>query len=122
MHINIDICQLYEYYFDEIAVGSGDLLVFKSPLCLNAYFIADLYRELTDQLDNVTFYIYSPDARLAAQIKPYVRRFFDRARYQFAYMENCASTLVEKITAGKSGDIYEIVEESGYKQKIIFKN
>jgi hypothetical protein len=42
MHISLNLCDLCEYYFDEIAVGTGDILVFTSSRFTETYFIADL--------------------------------------------------------------------------------
>ncbi|WMT13691.1 hypothetical protein [Serratia fonticola] len=121
MYISLNLCDLCDYYFDEIAVGTGDILVFTSSRFTETYFIADLYREMTDQLDTVTFYISCPHHEVFEQVKPYLRRFFDQANYQFAYEENSASMTVGGIIESQSGDTYCVIEETGYQQKVIFQ-
>jgi len=122
MNINLNLCDLCDYYFDDIAVGTGDILVFKSSQLTDTYFIANLYREMTDQVDNVTFYIKCPHRVVIEQIKHYLRRFFDKADYQIAYKENCASMAVNNILESKSGRVYRVIEETGYTQKVIFQS
>ena len=83
--------------------------------------MVDLYREMTDQLDCVVFYINSPDQQVTEKIKSFLRHFFDHASYQFSYRENCVSTMDVKVNESKSGDVYKIIEKNGYEQKIIIK-
>ncbi|WON75927.1 hypothetical protein [Serratia sp. UGAL515B_01] len=96
--------------------------MFKSSQLTDTYFIADLYREMTDQVDNVTFYIKCPHQVVIEQIKHYLRRFFDKADCQIAYEKNCASMAVNNILASKSGSVYRVIEETNYKQKVIFQS
>ncbi|WP_152554983.1 hypothetical protein [Serratia sp. DD3] len=121
MHINLNICNLNDYYFDDITVGTGDILVFKSSQLTNTYFIADLYREITDQLDIVAFYVSSPHQEVFEQAKPYLRHFFDNAKCQIAYEESCSSMVVNNIVKSKSGDVYRVIKEAHYRQKVIFE-
>ncbi|PVZ85491.1 hypothetical protein C9426_19660 [Serratia sp. S1B] len=121
LHINLNLCDLCDYYFDEIAVGTGDILVFKSSQLTDTYFIADLYREITDQLDMVTFYVNCPHQETYERVQPYLRSFFDHASYQFSYEESCASMVVNNIVKNKSGDVYRVIKEAHYRQKVIFE-
>ncbi|VXC98106.1 conserved hypothetical protein [Enterobacterales bacterium 8AC] len=120
IHINLNLCDLCDYYFDDIAVGTGDILVFKSSKLTDTYFIADLYRGMTDQVDSVTFYIKCPHQEVMEQIKYYLRCFFDKADCQLTYEENSASIVVNNIVKSKSGGVYCVIEETDYRQKVIF--
>ncbi|WP_269935366.1 hypothetical protein [Serratia liquefaciens] len=122
MHINLNLCGLCDYYFDEIAVGTGDILVFTSSRFTETYFIADLYREMTDQLDIVTFYVSCPQQEVFEQVKPYLRSFFDHASCQIAYEENNISMTASSLVESKSGDTYRVIEETGYRQKVFFQS
>lgn len=121
MHISLNLGGLCDYYYDEIAVGTGDILVFTSSRFTETYFITDLYRGMTDQLDSVTFYISCPHPEVFGQVKTYLRRFFDKANYQFSYEESSASMTVGDIIGSQSGDTYCVIEETGYQQKVIFQ-
>lgn len=122
MHINLNLCGLCDYYFDEIAVGTGDILVFTSSRFTETYFIADLYRGMTDQLDIVTFYVSCPHQEVFEQVKPCLRRFFDQASYQFSYEESSTSMTAGSIVESRSGDTYRVIKETGYRQKVIFQS
>jgi len=122
MHIKVNLCELCDFYFDEIAVGSGDIVVFSSATYANTYFIVDCYRELTDQLDIVTFYIYSPDTTLTKNLKLPLRHFFDNAQYKILYQEACALSLVEHIMQTPSGEQIRVIEESNYGQRVWFRD
>lgn len=121
MHINMNLCAVCDYYFDEIAVGTGDILVFTSARYTDTYFIADLYREMTDQLDTVMFYVSCPHLEIFDQAKHYLRSFFEQAAYQFSYEESNLSIATTGIIESQTGDTHCVVEESGYRQKIIFQ-
>lgn len=121
LHIDLNLCGLCDYYFDEIAVGTGDILVFTSSMFTQTYFIADLYREMTDQLDTVTFYVNCPHQEVFEQVKPYLRRFFDKASYQFFYQENSRLETVDSLIQSKKNVDYRMIEETGYQQKVIFQ-
>lgn len=122
LHISLNLCDLCDYYFDDIAVGAGDILIFTSSWFAETYFIADLYRDKTDQLDIVTFYVSCPQQEVFEQVKPYLRSFFDHASCQIAYEESSMSMTARSIVESKSGDTYRVIEETGYRQKVIFQS
>ncbi len=120
MHIDLNLKALSDYYFDDIAVGEGDVLVFSSTRFTESYFIIDLYKELTDQLDCICFYINSPHQEVIEQIKPHLRHFFDQIEYQFSYEEKSLSATVKNLLTCQSGETWQAIEESDYLQKIIY--
>lgn len=122
MHINLNLCGLCDYYFDEIAVGTGDILVFTSSRFTETYFIADLYREMTDQLDIVTFYVSCPHQEVFEQVKPYLRSFFDQASCQISYEESNISMTAGSIYECRSDDTHRVIKETGYRQKVTFQS
>lgn len=121
MQIKVNLCDLCDFYFDEIAVGSGDIVVFNSAIYANSYLIVDCYRDLTDQLDIVTFYIYSPDTTLTEKLKPHLRHFFDSAQYPINYQEACTSPIVERIMHTQSGEQICVIDDSNYEQRVWFR-
>lgn len=119
MHIELNLVTLCDYYFDDIPVCEGDILLFRSSHFTESYFIIDLYKERTDQLDCVNFYISSPHQEVIEQVKPVLRSFYDKTPYQLAYEENSRSGRVMKILGCRPGSVCEVVAESGYQQKVI---
>lgn len=122
LHINLNLCGLCDYYFDDIAPGAGDILIFTSSWFAETYFIADLYRDRTDQLDLATFYVSCPQQEVFEQVKPYLRSFFDHASCQISYEESSISMTARSLVESKSGDTYRVIEETGYRQKVIFQS
>jgi len=120
MHIELNLATLCDYYFDDIPVAEGDMLVFSSSRFSESYFIADMYKDVYDQLDCVYFYISSPHQEVIEQIKPHLRQFFDQTEYQFSYQEISLSSAVGTILDCKPGDVLKVVEASGYQQKVIY--
>lgn len=120
MHIELNLVTLCDYYFDDIPVCEGDILLFSSSRFTESCFIIDLYKERTDRLDCVNFYISSPHQEVIEQVKPVLRYFYDKTPYQIAYEENCRSGRVMKILKCQPGSVCEVVAESGYHQKVIY--
>lgn len=122
MHIELNLAELCDDYFDDIAIpaGEGDMLVFSSSHFTESYFIIGLYKELTDRLDCACFYISSPHQEVLEQIKPVLRCFYDKTPYQIAYEENSLSGKVMTILDCQPGDVWRVIKESGYEQKVIY--
>lgn len=120
MHIELNLATLCDYYFDDIPVCEGDILLFSSSHYTESYFIIDLYKGRTDQLDLVSVYIRSPHQEVIEQIKPVLRCFYDKIRYQIAYEENSLSGRVMKILDCQPGAVCEVVAESDFHQKVIY--
>lgn len=91
MHIELNLVTLCDYYFDDILVCEGDILLFSSP-----------HQEVIEQ------------------VKPVLRSFYDKTPYQIAYEENSRSGRVMKILDCQPGSVCEVVAESGYHQKVIY--
>lgn len=120
MHIKLNLAELHDDYFDNISVCTGDVLVFTSSLFTQSYFIINLYKGRTDQLDCVNFYFTTPHQEVIEQIKPLLRCFYDQAEYQIAYEEYSVSSVVRDILDCQLGEVWRVIEESDYLQKIIY--
>ncbi|GKW18925.1 hypothetical protein PEC302107_06540 [Pectobacterium araliae] len=122
LDIDVNLCSLCDYYFDDVVCGQGDIWVYRSASLPDTYFIVDFHVGMTEQLDIAPFYIKSTDPFVIGKIRPLLRHFFDQLQYQVSYEESCALTKVNTIIATPPETTYCVIEENGYEQKVVFKN
>jgi hypothetical protein len=95
--IPVDPPTFYEKYFEFPIVGRGDVLYFRSTINGESVFAVNLYRDVYEQLDIVTFGIRTKKNALGVRVA--LRAFFDSARYQIRYEEgeilNSVSSLID---------------------------
>jgi hypothetical protein len=115
LHIPADPAILYEKYFELPIVGTGDVLLYESNLNGQSIFAINMYRDIYDQLDIVTFGIRTKKNALPVRVA--LRAFFDSAEYQVHYEEggilNSVSLLIDTHRYPK------VIEQSDYNQRLI---
>ncbi len=113
--IPVDPAVLYARYFESPVVGSGDVLYFRSTLNGESIFALDMYRDVHDQLDIVTFGIRTK--KNAPGVRVALRAFFDSAEYQVRYEEggilSSVSSLVDRSSYPRA------LPNGGYVQRMV---
>ncbi|WP_174868633.1 hypothetical protein [Pectobacterium polaris] len=122
LDIDVDLCKLYDHYVYDVACGQGDIWVYRSNSLSDTYFVIDFNVGMTEQLDISSFYLQSPHQFATSKIRPLLRDFFDQLQYQVSYQESCGLTQVSTMLSTPSGNTYQVIEENGYEQKVLFKN
>jgi len=115
MGIVLNISELYDTYFDDTPVGAGDVHIYPSAEN-ESFLVIDLYRDLTDQLDIVSFSLRVEPSVLHLAL-PHLRRFFDTAECQVAFRQSSHSQQLRSLI---DEDRYPVrFDESGYLQTLI---
>ncbi|WP_092295553.1 hypothetical protein [Pseudomonas sp. NFIX28] len=115
MGIALNITELYDTYFDDTPVGAGDVHIYPSAEN-ESFLVMDLYRDLTDQLDIVSFSLRVDQSALYLAL-PHLRRFFDAAECQIAFRQSSHSQQLRSLIDG--GRYPVLFDESGYLQTLI---
>ena len=114
--VSADICNLYFQYFNEIEVGEGNVYFYTNSSEPENIFVIDMYRELTDQLDIVSFSVRCSN-KLCHQISRHLRSFFESASIQVGLEQLSHSSRLRTLINEKTYPC--LVAESGYEQKLI---
>lgn len=113
--IRIDPSLIYFRYFDEIAVGTGDIYVYGEEMNGESIFAINLFRDIYDQLDIISFGIRTK--KNVAAVRVALRAFFDSAQCQVHYEEggilNTVSALLDTKTYPRT------IEQNGYHQNLV---
>ncbi|WP_227818088.1 hypothetical protein [Nitrogeniibacter aestuarii] len=113
--IRADPSRIYRKYFDEIAVGAGDVYLYREEVNGENVFAINLFRDLYDQLDVISFGIRTK--KNAGAVRIALRAFFDSAKYQVHYEEgsilNSVSSLLDVKTYPRT------IEQNGYHQNLV---
>lgn len=114
--IELDVAELYSFYFENTPIGAGDVHVYSSA-ANESILVINLYRDLTDQLDIVTASL-KIDPIVLPLVLPHLRRFFDAAECQVLFSQSSHSKQLRLLVDESRYPI--LVDESGYRQQIIF--
>jgi hypothetical protein len=114
--LTVDVKELYSRYFDEIQVGRGDAYQYQSREAAESVFAINLYRELTGQLDIVSFGMACDRAK-APIVAAHLHTFFRQASVQIMFEHSCHSMQLRKLIDLTQYPL--VIEESGYAQKLI---
>ncbi|WP_395675939.1 hypothetical protein [Inquilinus sp.] len=94
--IDLDLKDFHDRYFDDIKIGNGDVFLYSNQRNSENLFVVDLFRDIDDQLDSISFGI-----RCEKTLHPFVRkrvlRFFDSASCQFSLEESSHSQKLRKM-------------------------
>ena len=115
MGIALNITDLYDAYFDDTPVGTGDVHIYPSDKN-KSFLIIDLYRDPTDQLDIVTISL-KIESELLTLVLPHLRRFFDAAECQVAFRQSSHSQQLRSLM--DEGRYPVLIDESGYRQQLV---
>lgn len=113
--ITVDLRVLHATYFHSTLVGSGNVYVYRSDKNSKNVFAIDLYRDLTDQMDIVSFAV-GCDEHCLSVVRSNLRKFFDEASCQVHYEEASYSSRLRHMIDPTSYPV--IIEESGYVQQM----
>jgi hypothetical protein len=113
--VTVDLRELYVSYFERTSVGTGDVHVYLPAENSNNVFAVNLYRDLTDQMDIVSFAVGCDEHHLPV-VREKLRAFFDGASCQVHYEEANYSPRLRGMIDPKAYPV--IIEESGYKQQL----
>ena len=114
LDIAIDPVNLYEQFFSNTNSGRGDVYLYQNHYKTPSYFLIDMYRGITDQMDIIQIAIRAEIN--STQVKVALRGFIDTVQNQFCYEESNISSRVQKLL---DMDSYpKNIEESGYQQNI----
>lgn len=114
--LTVDVKELYLRYFDEIQVGQGDAYRYPSSEAVESVFAINLYRELTDQLDIVSFGM-ACDRTKAPIVAEHLHAFFRNASVQVAFERSCYCARLRKLIDRTQYPL--VMQESGYAQQLI---
>lgn len=113
--IPADPATLYEKYFELPVVGNGDVLFYKSTFNGESIFAVNMYRDVYDQLDILTFGIRTRKNAIGVRVS--LRAFFDSAQYQVHYEEggilSSVSSLIDSHSYPKT------LAQRGYVQRMV---
>ncbi|WP_431263012.1 hypothetical protein ACQ859_23510 [Roseateles chitinivorans] len=113
--IELDLVALCNYYLDELRLGGGDVLVFRSSAHAGELIAIDLFREPQDQLDLIYIaYVCDPSRR--SVVSSGLLRFFQGCRTQVSYQMSVHHEFVRKMLDVRS---YPRLREKGYRQKLL---
>ncbi|MCQ2999758.1 hypothetical protein NLO98_08310 [Pseudomonas syringae] len=115
--IDLDLAKLYDCYIEGTPIGTGDVHVYSSELN-KSLLVMDLYRGLTDQLDLVSASLRL-DTDLVESLLPRLRRFFDAADCQVLFRQSNHSQQLRSLL--DQSRYPSLVDESGYRQHLIFQ-
>ncbi|TLN00171.1 hypothetical protein FDZ73_20235 [bacterium] len=112
--VTVDLRALYVSYFERTSVGTGDVHVYQPAENSKNVFAVDLYRDLTDQMDIVSFAV-GCDEHCLPIVRDKLRSFFDGASCQVHYEE---ANYLPRLRSMIDAETYPfIIDESGYKQQ-----
>ncbi|RYG15374.1 MAG: hypothetical protein EOO07_15565 [Chitinophagaceae bacterium] len=114
--VSVDICSLYFQYFNEIEIGKGNVYLYTNSNEPENIFVIDMYRELTDQLDIVSFSVRCSDKRYP-KVSTHLRNFFEGAMVQGGLEQLSRSSRLHTLINEKTYPF--LVAESGYMQVLI---
>lgn len=113
--IPADPAALYEKYFELPVVGNGDVLFYKSTFNGESIFAVNMYRDMYDQLDILTFGVRTKKNAMGVRVA--LRAFFDSAQYQVHYEEggilSSVSSLIDSYSYPKT------LAQGGYVQRMV---
>ena len=114
--INVEVSELYSRYFDKTLLGYGDVYRYLGSTSSGSLFAINLYREVTDQLDLISFGLQCEPEKSAIVAK-YLHTFFTEASFQITFeQKSCNSQWRQLIDATR----YPlVVGDSGYSQQLI---
>lgn len=115
--IDLDLAKLYDCYIERTPIGTGDVHVYSSALN-KGLLVIDLYRDLTDQLDLISASL-RVDRDLVESLLPRLRRFFDAADCQVLFSQSNHSRQLRLLLDESRYPL--LVDESGYRQHLIFQ-
>lgn len=113
LHISVDLRALYVTYFENTPIGTGDVYVYRPEKGRKNVFAMDMYRDLTDQMDIVSFAI-SCEEHCLPTVRHALRNFFDQASCQVHYEEASYSSRLRSMIDQKCYP--RVIKESGYQQ------
>lgn len=113
--VSVNLCALYVGYFERTPVGTGDVYVYQPTKGAKNVFALNLYRDLTDQMDIVSFGIGCDDDCLST-IRKALRAFFDGATCQVHYEEASYSSGLRRMLDVEAYPA--AIDDSGYQQHI----
>jgi hypothetical protein len=114
--LTVALRDLYFRYFDEIQVGRGDTYLYSSSKNVESLFAIDLYRELTDQLDLVSFGMTCSRSKASA-VATHLHAFFRQASVQVSFEHSSHCVRLRKLIDPTQYPL--VVQESGHIQKLI---
>lgn len=113
--IPADPAALYEKYFELPVVGNGDVLFYRNTFNGESIFAVNMYRDVYDQLDILTFGIRTKKNAMGVRVA--LRAFFDSAEYQVRYEEggilSSVSSLIDSNSCPKT------IVQGGYLQHMV---
>lgn len=112
----VDLNDLYFRFFDQIQVGHGDVYVYLSDKSSESLFVIDLYRDLTDQLDLISFGIRC-DRQKAFIVAENLNTFFKEASIQISFERSSHCVKLHKLIDPRRYPSY--IQKSDYSQKLI---
>lgn len=113
--IELDLVALCNYYLDELRLGGGDVLVFRSSAHAGELIAIDLFREPQDQLDLIYIgYVCDPSRR--SVVSSGLLRFFQGCRTQVSYQMSVHQEFVRKML---DASCYPRLREMGYRQRLL---
>lgn len=112
--VRVDPSRIYRKYFDEIAVGAGDVYLHREEANGENVFAINLFRDLYDQLDIISFGIRTKKNAVAVRVA--LRAFFDSAQYQVHYEEGGILHSVSSLLDVKAYP--RTIEQNGYQQNL----
>lgn len=113
--VTLDLRTLHAAYFEQTAVGRGDVYVYRSTRDSKNVFAVDLYRDLSDQMDLVTLAV-GCEAHCLPIVRSQLRAFFDAASCQVHYEEASYSARLRRMIDPRTYPA--ILEDSGYAQQM----
>ena len=115
--VSVDVGRLHFQYFNEIEIGQGDVYLYTNVNQPENIFVIDMYRELTDQMDIVSFSIRC-SVETYQKVITNLRLFFDTATLQGAFEQFSYSSRLRTLIDAKKYPY--LVSESGYEQKLFY--
>ncbi|EWS65090.1 hypothetical protein Y695_01659 [Hydrogenophaga sp. T4] len=113
--VTVDLRALHVAYFERTPVGTGDVYVYQPSKNSKNVFALNLYRDLTDQMDIVSFGI-GCDEHCLSVVREKLRAFFDTASCQVHYEEASYSSDFRSMIDTQRYPV--IIEDSGYQQLV----
>ena len=114
--LTVNLRELYCRYFDDVQVGRGDTYLYPSFESVESLFVIDMYRELSDQLDIVSFGMTCSRSKAPA-VATHLHAFFREASVQASFEHSRHCVRLRKLIDPTQYPL--IVQESGHVQKLI---
>ncbi|MEJ7137414.1 hypothetical protein [Amphibiibacter pelophylacis] len=113
--LTVDLRALQVTYFERTPVGTGDVDVYQPSKNSKNVFALNLYRDLTDQMDIVSFGI-GCDEHCLSVVRENLRAFFDTASCQIHYEQASYSYDFRSMIDTQRYPV--LIEDSGYQQLV----